>query len=210
MRIDDYISQMGQLGFQGYAIEYVDCPDGLMWFLKRDLNLHRTVRQSSIAKIRCVWCQWQAIGLDGSKVAINQAMNAVSRPGPRGEGGANFVAGTIMNMVQRSRYGNKAPLNMTRDVRAARNLAESISELHSWGFVHFCGVWRIFGLIVDPAEKKRIDDKIKDAKVALAAIEQDMQKITDDMQGFKQEDHEYQKNHVRSCDTPPIWILYWQ
>lgn len=54
------------------------------------------------------------------------------------------------------------------------------------------------GFVVDPAEKKRIDDKIKDAKVALAAIEEDMQKITDDLQGFKAEDEEYRKNHVRS------------
>ena len=59
-------------------------------------------------------------------------MEVVSRPGARGEaGGANFVAGSIMNMVQRSRYGKKAPQNMTRDVRPARNLAESTSELGS-------------------------------------------------------------------------------
>jgi len=44
---------------------------------------------------------------------------------------------------------------MTRDVRPAQNLAEGTS------------------VVVDPAEK-RIGDKIKEAKVALVAIEQEM------------------------------------
>ena len=75
--------------------------------------------------------QLQAIGLDGSKVPVAQAMQAVSKPGARGEpGGASFVAGSILNIVQRSRYGKKAPQNMTRDVRQARNLAESASGLN--------------------------------------------------------------------------------
>jgi hypothetical protein len=42
---------MEQLGFQGYAVEYVDCPEGLMWFLKRDLNLHRTVCNNFIHQL---------------------------------------------------------------------------------------------------------------------------------------------------------------
>lgn len=35
--------QMQQLGFQGYALDFVECPEGLKWFLQRDLQLHRTV-----------------------------------------------------------------------------------------------------------------------------------------------------------------------
>jgi hypothetical protein len=35
---------MASLGFEGYALDYVVCPTGMHWFLKRDLNLHRTVR----------------------------------------------------------------------------------------------------------------------------------------------------------------------
>ena len=35
--------QLAQLGFDGYAIEYVDCPQGMYWYLQRELNLHRTV-----------------------------------------------------------------------------------------------------------------------------------------------------------------------
>lgn len=73
--------------------------------------------------------QYQAIGLDGGKVPVAQAMDAVSRFGPRGEGGgATFIAGTVMNIVTRSRYGKKMAQNLTRDVRPARNLAESASQ----------------------------------------------------------------------------------
>lgn len=31
-------------GFDGYAIDYLECPDGMRWFLKRELNMHRMVR----------------------------------------------------------------------------------------------------------------------------------------------------------------------
>jgi hypothetical protein len=123
-------------------------------------------------------------------------MEAVSRFGPRNEGGgANFIAGNTLNMVQRSRYGKKAPQNMTRDVRPARNLAESASESNHSSTLNMAD---IIMFIVDPAEKKRIDDKIRDAKVALAVIEEEMQKITDDIQVSRKEDEEYVKNHVRS------------
>lgn len=35
---------MKQLGFDGYALDYVSCPDGMLWFLQKELNMHRTVR----------------------------------------------------------------------------------------------------------------------------------------------------------------------
>lgn len=53
-------------------------------------------------------------------------MEAVSRVGPRGDGGgATFIAGKVINMVQRSRYGKRAAQNTTREVRPARNLVSS-------------------------------------------------------------------------------------
>jgi len=35
--------QMQQYGFDGYALDYIDCPEGIKYFLMKDLNLHRTV-----------------------------------------------------------------------------------------------------------------------------------------------------------------------
>lgn len=53
-------------------------------------------------------------------------MDAVSRTGPRGEGGsATFIAGSVINTVQRSRYGKRAAQNTTREVRPARNLVSN-------------------------------------------------------------------------------------
>lgn len=34
---------MHELGFDGYAIDYVSCPEGLKWFLTTNMNLHRIV-----------------------------------------------------------------------------------------------------------------------------------------------------------------------
>ncbi|TFK69418.1 hypothetical protein BDN72DRAFT_614626 [Pluteus cervinus] len=94
---------MRDLGFDGYALDHVDCPAGMHWFLKRELNLHRT-----------------AINLNG-RVDVNRAMNMVARVG----GGANFTSGSSMNTVTRSRYGKRALGNMTRDIKPARNLVAS-------------------------------------------------------------------------------------
>ncbi|KAJ8594009.1 hypothetical protein M405DRAFT_543679 [Rhizopogon salebrosus TDB-379] len=121
-------AELKQLGFDDYAINKIECPDGLLWFLQREVNLHRT-----------------AIGLDGSKVNVNAAMEAVSREG----GGAKFVAGTVMNQVSRSRYGKRGTTNMTRDIRQARNLVSST---------------------IDPEIKKKLDQTIQEARQALEVI----------------------------------------
>ncbi|KAG2359387.1 P-loop containing nucleoside triphosphate hydrolase protein, partial [Suillus spraguei] len=97
-------AELKALGFDDYAINKIECPDGLLWFLTREVNLHRT-----------------AIGLDASKVDVNAAMEAVSRDG----GGAKFIAGKVMNTVSRSRYGKRVATNMTKDLRPARNLVSS-------------------------------------------------------------------------------------
>ena len=35
--------QLAEMHFDGYALDYIDYPEGLQWFLRRELNLHRTV-----------------------------------------------------------------------------------------------------------------------------------------------------------------------
>ncbi|KAF9528049.1 P-loop containing nucleoside triphosphate hydrolase protein [Crepidotus variabilis] len=97
------------LKFNGYAIDYVDCPDAMKYFLRKELNLHRT-----------------AIALNGSAINVGQAMNYVARPIPeaRHAGGANFINGNTLNIVTRSRYGSHAVSNMTRDIQKARSLTK--------------------------------------------------------------------------------------
>lgn len=125
---------MEELGFDGYAIDYVECAPGMKWWLKRELNLHRTVCRSLLflhywtARVHVLFVNHpQAIGLDGKKVDVNKAMEAVTRIGPNGQGGggATFIAGTVMNQVGRSRYGRRETQNMTRDIRQARNLGNA-------------------------------------------------------------------------------------
>lgn len=35
--------ELKERGFDGYALDFVECADGLRWFLQRELNMHRTV-----------------------------------------------------------------------------------------------------------------------------------------------------------------------
>ena len=40
--------KLQQLGFDGYALDYIICPEGMKYFLKSILNLHRTVSIMSV------------------------------------------------------------------------------------------------------------------------------------------------------------------
>ncbi|KAJ8519683.1 hypothetical protein ONZ45_g3400 [Pleurotus djamor] len=95
--------ELKQLGFDGYALKYVDYPEGMKWFLCESLQLHRS-----------------AIGLF-KPIDVNKAMEAVTRMGPDGRGGngATFIVGNIMHQVGRSRYGRRTVTDMTRDIKRA-------------------------------------------------------------------------------------------
>ena len=41
---------MRELGFDGYAIDFVDCPHAMRGFLMRECQLHRTVRLALIVQ----------------------------------------------------------------------------------------------------------------------------------------------------------------
>ncbi|KIY46041.1 P-loop containing nucleoside triphosphate hydrolase protein [Fistulina hepatica ATCC 64428] len=97
--------EMEQLGFEGYAMDFIECPDGLKWYLQSELQWHRTA-------------------ISRRNVDVNQAMEIIRRPGPDGElsGGATFVAGQTINRVTRSAYGQRLVQNLTLDLPPARNL----------------------------------------------------------------------------------------
>ncbi|KAI0371444.1 P-loop containing nucleoside triphosphate hydrolase protein [Pilatotrama ljubarskyi] len=93
--------QIQQLGFDGYAIDFIDCPEGLKWFLCSDVRLHRT-----------------PIALNPSSVDPNSAMDMAAQAG-----GATYIIGRVVNQVTRSRYGKRLPQNATRELQPARLLA---------------------------------------------------------------------------------------
>jgi len=70
----------------------------------------------------------QAIG--SNRVDVGKAMDAVGKAG-----GANFINGTTLNMVNRSSYGRRLVNNSTRDLPPVRNLGNSSSWCHPHMFV---------------------------------------------------------------------------
>jgi hypothetical protein len=70
---------------------------------------------------------FQAITLNPQGVNVGNAMEAVGSP--QTGGGASFVCGNTLNVVQRSRYGSRALNNMTRDIPRARNLTVQTGQL---------------------------------------------------------------------------------
>jgi len=134
----------------------------------------------------------QAISLDPRKVDVAKAMQAVSVFGPRGEGGgANFVVGDTFHSVQRSKYGKRLAQNMTREVRPARNLVNAAGRcfqgLDESSLDHFT---------VDPAIKKRIDDRIAAARNALKDLEKESADLAKEDSAIQAEEAKFQKKMV--------------
>ncbi len=115
--------QLRAIGFDGYAIDFIDCPEGLKWFLCSDARLHRTVRLFDTARCsrltELVWLQ--AIALNPQAVDPNRAMEMAAQAG-----GANYVIGNVMNQVNRSKYGKRLPQNTTREIQRARSLGAAM------------------------------------------------------------------------------------
>lgn len=123
-------------------------------------------------------------------------MQAVSRFGPRGEGGgANFVAGTAMNIVQRSRYGRRAAQNMTRDVRPARNLVNTARMFVRFQLLQTCHLI-LRNFVVDPEIKKRIDTRIAEARNALKELEAEAGELGNEELAIKAVDNEFKRKTV--------------
>ena len=108
--IDHHPLQMHELGFDGYAIDFVDRPQAMRGFLMRECQSHRTVRP---ALLLCELCQcfMQAIAFQTGRLDPARAMEVVFRTG-----GGSYLVGKPMNIVTRSQYGQRLLQNLTRDV----------------------------------------------------------------------------------------------
>jgi hypothetical protein len=101
--------ELRRLGFECYAIDQVEYPGGLLWYLESTIQLHRT-----------------AISLNPQGADTNAAMHAVSNSATGGSG--NFIVGRVYNQVQRSSYGQRLPTNTTRDIVPTKNFAYQTGE----------------------------------------------------------------------------------
>ncbi|GJJ08189.1 hypothetical protein Clacol_002397 [Clathrus columnatus] len=97
--------ELHSLGFEGYAIDFVECSEGLKWFLMKELNMHRT-----------------PIALRG--VDDVKAQSLLTRPGPDGRPAPNvsYMAANVSASVSRSAYGQRKVMTVTRGIPNARNL----------------------------------------------------------------------------------------
>ncbi|KAF9554516.1 P-loop containing nucleoside triphosphate hydrolase protein [Agrocybe pediades] len=162
--------EMQQLGFDGYAIDYVECPPEMRWFLMREVGLHRVA--ISLKEI--------------SENNINTAMDYVARPVGSYGGGATFVNGRTSNAVTRSRYGKRAINNMTRDLNPARAFTVPMVDPEAKRkvdeIIKNCKM-RID--MIDSQKKElqkkqnELDKELKDFEERVAAIKKRRQEITE-------------------------------
>ncbi|KAG8897958.1 Structural maintenance of chromosomes protein 5, partial [Tulasnella sp. 403] len=90
--------QLREFGFDGYATDFVNAPEGLMWYLKKELNMHRT----AVART--------------PNVRVKETIDKISA-GP----GGNFIAGNLLYRVSRSAYGKNLAQTSTSNIGSARN-----------------------------------------------------------------------------------------
>ncbi|KAG7097539.1 hypothetical protein E1B28_004878 [Marasmius oreades] len=149
--------EMREMGFEGYAIDIVDCPEGLRTYLKAELQLHRV-----------------AISLSQS-IDVEKAMDLVARPLPSWPGGANFITGSILHQVTRSRYGRHARSNATVNIAPARNLSAQAGESF------------------DIEQKRKIESDIQEQQIKLKDLEEEHQKVAEQRRALDLEHTEQQR-----------------
>jgi hypothetical protein len=152
---------MRGLGFDTYAIDLVDFPDGLLWYLQSAIGLHRT-----------------PIALNPRGVDTNQAMQAVSNAG----GSVNFIVGNVYNTVTRSAYGQRLATNTTRDVPASRNFTTKNGNGLNRNLITCTKPSS-----VDEGEKRAQDDAIKEARAHIADLELRQRKLSEEEQQLRRE-----------------------
>ncbi|KAJ7812952.1 hypothetical protein B0H13DRAFT_2143472 [Mycena leptocephala] len=106
--------ELKERGFDGYAIDYVNCPEGLKWYLKRELNMHRT-----------------AISRRGVR-DLQGAIDAVGRPGPGGRTpNTNFIDRDTVHQVSRSKYGQRKLMASANQLGGARNFGGGNTQVNA-------------------------------------------------------------------------------
>ncbi|KZT60822.1 P-loop containing nucleoside triphosphate hydrolase protein [Calocera cornea HHB12733] len=162
--------QLEHLGFEGYAINFVDAPEAMHWYLMRELNMHRT-----------------PIGLDASQVDNKNAADAVSSrdaaptwPPPS----VTFIAGRVSYTVSRSAYGRNLVQQQTRDIRQGRNLgAVAVDQTYKASLIEKRSEAMHALAAMEPAdiqlqqEDRKIKDKEKDIRDRRAALEKERDSI---------------------------------
>ncbi|KAL5529915.1 SMC5 [Sanghuangporus sanghuang] len=144
MREPMTMDELHHQGFDDYAMNLVNYPEGMRWFLQDEIKLHRF-----------------AIGLNSSKIDMASAMNAISRDLPNGQPGAgSFVAGNVLSMVTRSRYGSRKPFNNTRDIVAPKCFRTAP---------------------IDQEKKRRLQDDIQQADMEKQQAEREIELISQDI-----------------------------
>ncbi|KAF7362946.1 Structural maintenance of chromosomes protein 5 [Mycena venus] len=152
-------AELEQRGFDGYAIDYVECQEGLKWFLKRELNMHRT-----------------AISRHGVQ-NLQGAIDAVGRPGPNGRSpNTTFIDRETVHQVSRSKYGQRKLMTSATLLSRARNFGGNAQGVYLRlpASMHhnndeLCAV--------NPVEKKRIDDILQRCKQEAAEIHDEEREI---------------------------------
>lgn len=160
------------LGFHGYALDFLECPEGMRWYFMRDVNMHRT-----------------ALGPDS--VDIGRAMDAVAR-GAR-EGGCSFITGKTMSSVSRSAYGQRKVQNSTRDIGQPKNWVNRANGAQQRpSLAHFLAELGLAA--VDEGRRQELIQQLEDFKgeeKRLDAVAQDLQarekKIRQTFQVYEQQ-----------------------
>lgn len=134
----------------------------------------------------------QAIG--PSNVNVNKAMDLVTR-GP----GAQFVAGSTLNIVKKSAYGKRAAFNSTRDLRPAKTFVDTAGEWSSGGSsCHPRTFADAIARLVDPTLKQRWETQKRDAARQIALIEEEDAELKEQEKEVDKEDKGFRERTVRT------------
>ena len=110
---------------------------------------------------------FQPVALNERRVNVNESMKTIGE-----KGGGNFIAGSVVYNLSRSRYGRRLVQSSTRDYGNARWLGRANGKL--------VNVFNMRGsswnLQADPSERESIQNKVQEAQNQLEVAKEALSK----------------------------------
>ena len=126
--------QCQAVGFNGFALDYVNAPEPMKWFLTRELGLHRIVRSSLLfdlgSAIDALWLQPIVTSNDAIRVDLERAKEFLA-PAHR-QPPTRYILGSISGALKRAEYGQRQLMNVTKEYRPGKFFSGQSGEW-LWG-----------------------------------------------------------------------------
>ncbi|KAG9096070.1 Structural maintenance of chromosomes protein 5 [Ceratobasidium sp. 370] len=163
-----------KLGFNCYAFDCVQAPEGMRSYLEKELNLNRI-----------------ALSLHENADVVSMT-NAVTA-----QGAGSFITGTVMHQVTRSAYGLRLAQNSTRKIQNARLFAGNQVDTERQKQLEQEIVTARAQIDAEEAKMAEVNQRDQPMRGAITEIEEKLNEIKDKMTKIQNAKKQHEMNKVK-------------